>query len=352
MIRPRKHFKNLTRYPQDWITRSDKLRLDFNELVPHFNKEAFEEILSQLQPWMFSAYPEVNQVYQNLAVSLRVSVDHLVLTSGSDGGIRQTIQVFCDPGDAIMISHPTFGMYWVYSQIFNLECIKIHYHEDFSIDIQEFVVGITDKTKILAIANPNGAIGCVMQDSDLEYIIKTASENGTIVLLDETYLDYHEDHWTKRVDDFDNLVLIRSFSKAGGIAGLRFGYLLTNPTVKEWIVKANPYMEINSTAALVGNYLIKNPQVIRKSVNETKEGRAYFVEALREMGFEVYCGEINFVLVKFGNRKLNIYREFEKRKIIVMDQSNKELLREYTRITAGPKSYMKIVIDAINEAMK
>jgi histidinol-phosphate aminotransferase len=352
MIRPRKHLETLTRTSQEWITRANSIRLDLNELVPHLDERAFEEIRSQLEPWIFTAYPEVNRVYQILAESLGISKDHFVLISGSDAGIRQIIEVFCDPGDALMISYPTYGMYEVYAQIFNLECIKVHYHADFTINAKDFVTCITENTKVIAIANPNGAIGCVLPVPDLEYIITAASMQGAVVLLDEAYIHYFEDRWTARVDEFDNLVLVRTFSKAGGIAGLRFGYILTNPSLKEWLIKAKPVVEINSIAAEVGSYLLKNPQIIYQAVRASKEGKFYLVQALRELGFEVYGGEANFVHVKFGRHKAAIYRELEARQIRVKDQTESELLGEYTRITIGPVAYMNVLLDAIRTGIK
>lgn len=351
MIRPRQHLTQLKRFPHDKVTRSNSLRLDLNEIVPHIEEDAFQHIIGQLQPWMFSAYPELSPLYEALSNHLGVSEQHLIITDGSDAGIRQVIEVFCDPGDEIIISFPTFGMYLVYSKLFNLSLRTVEYKEDFSIDINDFISHISERTKLICIANPNGAIGCVMSDIEIERITREASIRGVAVLLDETYIDYHRDEWTKRIDEFDNLVIVRSFSKAGGLAGLRVGYILSNPFIQEWLIKASPFMEVNSVAILAATYLLKNFHVVKASVESTKVGRSFLVSELRRMGFEVYAGEINFILVNFENHKNKIHSYLESNNVRVMDLSGKQLLNDYTRITVGPIEYMRTLIRYIEEAL-
>jgi histidinol-phosphate aminotransferase len=108
MIRPRSHFEPISRPGQSWENRGDSLRLDMNELVPDVGEAVFAAVVAQMRPWMFSAYPEVNALYRDLASYLNHDVEHIVLTGGSDAGIRQTIETFCDPGDELLITYPTY----------------------------------------------------------------------------------------------------------------------------------------------------------------------------------------------------------------------------------------------------
>src|SRR5258708_3142106 len=113
-------------------------------------------------------------------------------------------------------------------------------------------------------------MGCVAEAADLLRVIETASQHGAVVLLDEAHLHFHVDHWTNRVNDFDNLVVARTFSKACGLAGLRFGYLLTNPILRRMIDKARPVVEINAVAGAAALYLLDHPEVVVHAVNACK----------------------------------------------------------------------------------
>lgn len=351
MIRPRKHLELIWRDPQSWGARGDSLRLDMNELVPHLDEQVFAELVSSLRPWMISAYPEVNPAYESLTETTGLSRDHFLLTAGSDAGIRTVIEAFCDPGDALVITYPTYGMYEVYAQIYDVRCVKVSHRHDFSLDPVDILNALDERTKVIAIANPNGAIGCAVPTSDLQLIIEHASGNGAVVLLDEAYIHYYQDHWTQRIDDYDNLVIVRTFSKAGGLAGLRFGYLLSNPALREWLFKIKPVIEISSVAAIFGAYLLKHPEVVERAVKATLQGRDYLLARLREADFETYCGATNFIQVKFGPYKEAVLEELSKRKIRVKDQSGSELLREYTRITFGPREEMDLLLDAVFEVV-
>ncbi len=347
MIRPRKHLEKLTRHKQNWDTRADFLRLDLNEIVPHIDEKAFHQMMGAIKPWMVSAYTDTNPVYAALSHSLKMSEDHLILTNGADAGIRQVLEVFCDPGDEILTPYPTYEFYRIYVEILNLKCVKVKYSKEFEISIGEILNNIRPATKVIAIANPNGVIGCVMEAHDLELVIDKASANGTIVLLDEAYVEFYGDSWINRVDEFDNLIVLRTFSKAGGLAGLRFGYIATNPEVRQWLYKTIPNVEINSIAACAGRYLMENPQVISSAVQKTLEGKSYFIQALKELGLGGYAGHANFILVKFGEKRKNILEAFTHEKIRVKDFAGDELLDEYTRITLGPKEYMEKVVEII-----
>ncbi|MCX2829465.1 hypothetical protein CN568_24150 [Bacillus pseudomycoides] len=349
MILPRNHLIGLERPNQDYNTRLDGLRLDYNEMVPYLEPELFQAIKDKLTPELLTAYPEVKPVYEILANSLGVRPEQLVLTSGSDSGIKQIYETFCNEGDEVIITFPTYGMFQGYCELMNLSCKKVlHNSDDFRIAPQNIINNITERTKIIAIANPNGNVGSAMPDYDLEYIIKEAERKGVVVLLDQAYNDYYEDNWGSRIDEFDNLVIVRTFSKAWGIAGLRFGYILTNETLRKYIYAMKPVVEINSVAALVAEYLLTSGvEKIKGIVIETKKGKERLAQSMEELDFKVYRGYANFIQVWFGSRKEDIMNELRNKKIYVKDNGNEGLLAGSVRITVGPVSQMNVLINTI-----
>jgi histidinol-phosphate aminotransferase len=347
----------LERKGQDWWSRAENVRLDLNELVPHLPAGAFDQILASIRPWMFSAYPEVNPVLDRLARSLGVDVGQIVLSNGSDAAIRQVFDVFCDVGDRVVATTPTYGMYSVYAKLLDAEFTPIEYGSDFVLPtalILDLIERSDGRTKLVAIADPNGAIGCEADPDAIVRIIDSASANGAVVLLDEAHVHFHADRWPHRVNEFDNLVLVRSFSKACGLAGLRLGYLLTNPMLRRLIDKARPVVEINSMAAAAAMYLLDHPEVIAGVVEECKRGKEFLAGELCRLGVNVYSGYGNFLLADFGGEEARaaVVRALAERQVRVRSHDGSPLLGRYVRITAAPVNVLRPVVEIIRQVLK
>jgi len=352
MIEPRRHLKDFERPSQPYETRINSLRLDYNETVPYLPGSLYEDLISRIRPDHLTAYPEMNLIYRNLARSLDIEEDQIVITAGSDGGIRQVLETFCSEGDEVIISYPTYGMYTGYSEIMNLNCKKVNYNSDFSIDYLAFFNEITDKTKVIAIANPNGNIGSIIPGDELEMIIVEAYKRNIIVLLDQAYHEYYPDHWENKINEYTNIVIVRTFSKAWGIAGLRLGYILTNSRLRSYIYKTKPVVETNSIAVLAGNLLLENRATIEAFTLDTLEGKEYLARELESAGFKVYRGFANFIQVDFGQQKETILKRLYEANILVKDNGETGVLGGYVRITVGPKYYMEKVVGHIMEVNK
>jgi histidinol-phosphate aminotransferase len=351
MITPRKHLEAVHRGFKGLEGRHDSLRLDLNELVPHLEQDVFEHLLRQISPSTISAYPEVKPLYDALSSSLGFACENVLITSGSDSAIRHVIEAFCDPGDTVVITYPTYFMYEVYTQVYGLNCIRINYCSDFTISYCDLSASLTCGAKVIAIANPNGIIGSIIPEPILRELIEAASKRSILVVLDEAYVQYYVDHWSQLIDRYDNLVLLRTFSKAAGLAGLRLGYILTNGYLRQHLDKVRPVIEVNSIAALFGAYIVNNPQVTDRAVQLTIEGKKYLTRELRKLGFEVYEGYANFVLVKLGPHRKAVLSRFDELNIRVSDLVEAGPAKDYTRITAGPTSDMEFVVNTVRAAM-
>lgn len=349
MIKPRKQILNVNRLSDEDFDRSNYLRLDLNELVPHLENAVFEEIIKQLEPATFSSYPYQERVYDLLANSLNVTRDHITLTEGADGAIRRIFEVFCDPGDELLITSPTFGMYYVYPQLYGLHLKQIECKPDLSFDLISILESITSSTRLLAIANPNGATGYELSPSELTRILKHAESTNTLTIIDETFVDFCSYPSSLDVDDFENLIIVRSFSKAAGLAGLRLGYLLSNSEIQNWLKRANPFVGVNSVAIIAAEYLLQNPSIIEHTAKSIKAGRNYLHDQLIELGFACHPCQTNFVLVDFGEYRAHVISELKNQKVLVADLEHKPSLSKYTRITAGPIDVMEYLVKIIKD---
>jgi len=350
-IRPRPHLEGFERPGQGWPSRHDVLRLDMNEAVPGVDPDFFALVVDQLSPAVLSAYPEVDPLYDALVTSLGVSREQLVLTSGSDAGIRQVVEAFCEPGTAMVITDPTYGMYPVYAHLYGLGCVRVPFSASFSIATEDLCAAIGPDTSIVCIANPNGAIGVAHDVAQIEAVIERAAAHGALVLLDEAHIDFGEDVWASRVDELGNVVIVRTFSKAAGLAGLRLGYVLSNERVREGVYAVKPVVEVNAIAALAGRLALEHPDFRRRHVEQTREGRGWLAAQLEERGYEVRERSANFLLVRFGADHPQVMSALAERGILVREHGDHPLLGPYARVTAGPIDSMRHMVDAVDSAV-
>lgn len=346
------HLDSLSRISQQRRGRYNKLRLDSNELAPNLGAEIFEEILAAITPDHFSAYPEIEECYEVLSNYLQVPSANLLLSNGSEAAIRQVFEIFCgqDPLDEALILSPTYGMYGVYASIYNAKVVEVFYDESFNISIDKVINKINHNTKIVAIANPNGAIGTLVCDQDLLCVAEAAGEIGAVLLLDEAHYHFGDfSPWPEYAQKLDNVFLIRTLSKAGGLAGLRYGYLVTNQHLRNILWKTKPIYELNSISALAGNYLLSQPGKLKAVMDNIKDNKANIVKELQDIGYIVYPGHANFFLVRVGNNANQIKQVFLQHDVCIKTYSPDSFLTDYIRVAVGTENSMSIVLDIFKQ---
>lgn len=327
------------------------LRLDRNELVPEWDRAVFDEVIATLTPASFSAYPAVHPLYERLADQLGVTRSQLLLGAGSDWLVRACFDTFCRPGDRVVLAVPTYGMYEVYARLSGAVLDEVQYRPDFGFPLEPVLAALADGPRILGLASPNGALGSTISGTDLRTLLAAAWANDTLVILDEAYLGYAADHSLPLVAEYDNLVLVRTFSKAGGLAGLRVGYAVAQERLVGWIARVRPNVEINQVAVVAGTYLLDHPDVMRQHVADASAGKRLLVDALRALGMDVYPGAANFIQAKFGEHRQRVLKALRDKDILVKDQAGHPLLGDWTRITVGPPAEMGLVVNTIEAAV-
>ena len=173
-----------------WPSRFDKLRLDKNERVIPFNDAVFSELISSFQCEHFTAYPETEPLYSALADNLSINKENLVITPGSDAGIRNCFEAFTENGDQIITLTPTFAMVNIYANLFATKQIKIGYDKNLILQIDQLLNSITTKTCLIVLASPNSPTGTIIDLDVLQLIIEKALKNSAVVLIDEAYHEF------------------------------------------------------------------------------------------------------------------------------------------------------------------
>jgi len=314
--------------------------MDKNEFLPCWPKEWFSDFLKILRPDHISIHPETGNLYHLLADILNISENQIVFTAGSDLAIKAVFEVFIEPGDEVIVPSPTFAMYYIYTELYRAHLVEIHYDEDLNLNIADLIRAINEKTKLIAIANPNSPTGTVLGKSSLMEIIEAASEYGAAVLIDEAYYPFYQDSIVDMIDNLDNLIVTRTLSKAAGMGGMRTGYAISNKEIAQLIFAVKPMYEITTLSVILTEYVLSHYERIFDYAERVREGKKYLEDYFRSKGFDVYPGYANFMHVDFGEQKKKIVSHLTDKKVLFKDYFEHPSLKRFSRFTVGPKDFL------------
>ncbi len=278
--------------------REGYMRLDMNENPEGLPEYVVDKIREEITPEFLSRYPEQGPFIEKYANFMGLNTDQICLTNGSDNAIRYILQTFAEKGKDVLTVYPTFEMYMVNCWLLGLNHRTVAYGPDFKVDVEALIDAIDDNTDIVALVNPNNPLGDVYDIEDARRITKKAQEHGAIVVIDEAY-HYFTDHTLiSLIDEFDNVLLLRTFSKCLSLAGVRLGIVIGNPDIVRYVNNLRVTFEVNTFALKCGEIVLDTPGLIDSLADTQIKGREYLVSALRDNGYEVIPGQANFVSFK------------------------------------------------------
>jgi histidinol-phosphate aminotransferase len=329
---------------------SKLLWLDKNENLDPELTAFLHGMIVDLAPAAASTYPDVAPLYRKLAASLGRAPENLLLTSGSDAAIASAFQTFVERGDRVLHASPTFAMYEVYCRIFGAEWHTVDYRRGTAgpvLDLGALRKAIIElRPRLVCLANPDSPTGTIVAQPDLRALIEEAAAVGALMLLDEVYYPFHPETGIGWVDEYPNLVVIRSASKCWGLAGVRVGYVAACPALAETLHKVKPMYEIGAFAAALFGRLLDHDDQMQASVARLLEGKRAFGDAMRGLGFEVLDCAGNFIHVAFGARAERIHRALADIVCYRADFGH-EALKGYSRFSATTAAGFAPVIDRI-----
>lgn len=345
MIKAKESILMMGKYYPPLEGRRGKLRLDFNENVLGCSPKVVEAIRN-LSSDDISTYPEYGAFLQKLSGYLCVGKDEIIPTNGGDEAIKIVIDTYLSNEDEILIPYPTFDMFRVYAEIAGGKVNQISLNEDLSFPTERFISAINERTKIVVLVNPNNPTGTVIDENDIEKIAKAAKDS--IVIIDEAYSQFYGKSAKELIRKYDNIIVIQSFSKAFGLAGIRLGCIISNKCVVETLRKcASPY-SVNNIAIAAGTAALSDMDFVNKYVDEVKRSRGYIQDELNKMGIKTYPSQANFILAYFGNKSELLCRELRNRGILVRDRSKSPLISGCVRLGIGTLEQSKMLVDEIN----
>lgn len=338
LLRP--HLHKLVPYSsaRDEYTGTEGVFLDANE---NSLGSAIDEV--------YQRYPDPYQRALKVAVGdvKGVDPDHIFLGNGSDEPIDLLYRAFCEPAqDNVIITPPTYGMYEVSAGIHNIEVVKINLTADFQLRADEVLAAVDPYTKIIWLCSPNNPTGNLL---DADAIVQVIQGFEGIIVVDEAYIDFSDrPSMIKMLSLYPNLVVLHTFSKAWGMAGLRLGAAFAS---KELIAILNlikaPY-NLSQATQQIALKAMSNHKHVHQMVEEIialREELAIQLTGLDQVE-SVFPSDANFLLVRFSKAQ-QIFDELIAQKIIVRNRRKVVLCEEGLRITVGTKEENSILIDAL-----
>ena len=280
-----------------------KLWLDKNENTDKDLAKFIKKKLSSLKSHYINSYPNLAKLYIQLSKFLKINPKNILLTNGSDGGIKAVYETFVNPNDLVLRTEPTFAMYSIYNKIYKTKEVLIKYDRQLNLDINFLIKKIKfKKPKLICLPNPDSPTGQVIDEQSLIYILKIAEKNKTLVLIDEAYFEYYKKSFIHKINKYKNLIIARTSGKAYGLSGARIGYLVANEEIIKKLHQTKPMYEVNYIGAELFYLLLKNKNnnFVKKIVNQHMLAKEYFTRTLEKMNYIVTKTYSNFILVDFG----------------------------------------------------
>ena len=340
---PKKHLIEIFRTPADKTDRQSYIRLDKNEWIVPYPDQILNEIKNTINSEFLSCYPAIYQIYDALSKFHSLSEDHFLVAAGSDGAIRAVFDAFVSTGDEIINIQPNFAMYSVYAQLYDAHEVGIFYNPDnLSLDLDEVIGKINKKTRFIVLSNPNSPTGVQISNNDIKTLLDAAAKYNAGVLVDEAYYPISGSTAIGLLNDYDNLIILRSFSKAFGLAAARVGYAVGNPVTIEMLAKFKPMYEINSLGVICSVLLLNNYYIIENSLKNLIRNKETFVKNVKKLGLQVLPSGTNFVNIVVGKKNCRpLIDEFEKQGILIRPGYEWGILKQCIRISIGDKQAME-----------
>lgn len=323
-----------------------KYRFDMNENPDGLPKNFVDSVLKEITPKFLTVYPEPDRFLHKYADFIGVDFNNVTATNGSDTGLRYIMETFGEVGKDIVTVSPSFEMYWVNCCILGYRHVPVPYEDDMTIKIENILNVITDNTRIVALLNPNNPIGNVYTQEEINQVIEKTKQVGAILIIDEAYHYFYPNTFLKTALKNDNVIVLRTFSKAMSIPALRLGVIISNPQIIHYINNAKLTFDVNAVALLFGEKLLDNPQILKDIVNSENEGKRYTLKELKKKGY--ICRDClgNYIFVKPNHNAKDVAKKLDEEKNVLVHPYSNDLLKDYIRVSVGSVESMKIFLKA------
>lgn len=269
-----------------------------------------------------------------IAARFGVEFNQTVVGSGSSELIELLCHACLHEGIELIAAKHSFSMYPIMCKLFGAKYVEAPIKPDFSSDLQAILAAITPQTRLVFITNPANPLGTVVTQAEMDSFMEQVPEH-VIVAFDEAYIDFADNKpdTLKYVKQGKNVILLRTFSKAYGLAGLRAGYGVTIPEIADLLNKARTPFNMNLMSQAAAAAALDDEEHLAKSVDMVNRGKEQYYSAFKSWGIEYVPSQANFILVKTGQGR-KVFNDALSKGVILRHMDGYGL-PEYVRITVG-----------------
>ena len=301
-----------------------------------------------------AAYPDINiypdagqtELRQLLQGYTGFGAEHIVAGGGSDQLIDLVLRLFVAPGDEVINCVPTFEMYRFSTEMGSGKLVEVLRDENFAVNVTAVKAAISKKTKVIFLANPNNPTGTITPQPDILEI----ADSGLPVLVDEAYYEFSRETVAPLVSQYKNLMVLRSFSKWAGLAGLRIGYGIFPLEIASYLLKIKPPYNVNAAALVAVQESLKDVDFLMSRVKAIIDERERLFTELKKLKFlKPFPSQANFILCSVLNGRAAQLQQKLRDKGILVRYFDTPLLRNSIRISIGKPENTDALIKALKE---
>ncbi|GAB4549283.1 MAG: hypothetical protein Tsb0013_10400 [Phycisphaerales bacterium] len=304
------------------------LRLDANEGAPD---AGLLEALRTVDGETLRRYSDARALGAQIAAQWGIVPERVVVTAGGDDAIDRLIRATLEPGRSLVLHEPTFVMIPQGARLAQGEIRPVEW-VDGPFPLDAFVQQIDDTTSLVSLVTPNNPTGCVIALEDVRVVIDAASRVGAVVMVDLAYAEYAREDPTRELIAYDNVVVVRTLSKAHGLAGLRVGYALCSEQVAGWLRTVGSPYPVSTLSLAVAARAIETERRASAHVQRVSDERERLRALLEEFGVRPLVSDANYVCARFGNASF-VRDALASRGISVRGFAGHTLIRDCLRIT-------------------
>ncbi len=326
-----------------------RVKLDANESPYDIPDIVKDEILSNLKDkWGYNLYPDSDSTLLRtvIAESIGTGKDNILVGNGSDQLIQIIINCVVGVGDRVVCPAPSFSMYKISAAIAGAQPVEVPLDNTFQYDLNKYVDALDKyKPRVAFICTPNNPTGCALSKDQVISVAQAFPD--TAIVVDEAYCEFNGVTVVDKVEKYDNLIVLRTLSKAYGLAGLRVGYSVACEDLTRQLHKVKPPYNLNTFSQQAAVAILKNLNIIKEGINTIVAERDRVFAALKNMkGIKPYPSSANFILIKCDNGRI-VYQKLLEDGILVRSFGSKGVLDNCIRVSIGTPAQNDLFLSSL-----
>ncbi|WEU39924.1 MAG: histidinol-phosphate transaminase [Candidatus Odinarchaeum yellowstonii] len=330
------------------------LKLDGNEnlfLNYKFINRIIRDSLSEIEANLYTD-TLCQDLREALARHFHLPAEYVMVGNGADGVIDAIVKTFLEPGVSAVVVEPTYSIYKFFIKIMGAIYKPVLLEDNFSLVPEKIINACDEATKLIFMCSPNNPTGNQFQ---YEQVVSLLENSNNILVLDEAYAEFGNYSLIPALRKYSNLIILKTMSKAYGLASLRAGYCLANPEIIEELLKVSPPYPVNIVAQKIIPKILTQVNLILNAVNKIRKQRSRMFKQLNDInGVEAYPSDANFILFRIIDRKLTgnkVHESLLKKGVVVRNRGSLPKLENCLRVTVCPALEGEIFIEALKECM-